>query len=78
MRKTLDFFGQDQAILTQEEVKHVRETVVEAIHHKLIGRDYFPVVENPHPGAKFYVYYTAPTATPSCPGRSPPSGTATS
>jgi len=58
MRKSLDFFGQDQAILTQEEVKHVRETVVEAIHHKLIGRDYFPVVENSHPGAKFYIYYT--------------------
>lgn len=58
MRKTIDFFGQDQAILTQEEVKHVRTTVVEAIHHKLIARDYMPVVENPHPGAKFYIYYT--------------------
>ena len=59
MRKQFDFLGADQGHLSQEEIQHIRATVVESIHHRLIARKIYPMSpDTPDPGAFFYRYYT--------------------
>lgn len=49
--------GRDTGKLTYEEIKYVEETIVEAIHEHLIGRDIFPLVVGPDAGHFEYKYY---------------------
>lgn len=50
--------GTDEGLLTYEEVKYVEQTVVEAVHEHLIGRDIFELVTVPDAGYMDYKYYT--------------------
>jgi len=49
--------GADSGKLTYEEIKYVEETIVEAIHEHLIGRDVFELVKVPDAGYMDYKYY---------------------
>jgi len=55
--RNMSRIGRDTGKLTYEEIKYVEETIVEAIHEHLIGRDIFPLVRIPDAGYMDYKYY---------------------
>jgi len=55
--RNMSRIGRDQGKLTREEIKYVEQTIVEAVHEHLIGRDIFPVVPISDAGWMDYKYY---------------------